>query len=99
MTTARPDPSTLIIDLRAQELRFRDPLERLLPNPVRAVSLDRIEAGEHGLNADLGPLLIVCDHGPRSSLAAQYLRADGLDARAYPGGLSALKRALQTPAP
>ena len=95
MLGPRPAPDTLIIDLRPQELRFRDPLERLLPNPVRAVALDRIEGGAHGLTPDLGPLLVVCERGPRSQLAAQYLRADGLEAQAYPGGLPGQKLALQ----
>ena len=95
MTGPHLDPNTLIIDLRPQELRFRGPLERLVPNPVRAVALDRIEGGAHGLTPDLGPMLVVCERGPRSQLAAQYLRADGLDAQAYPGGLPGLKLNLR----
>ncbi|MFC6591176.1 rhodanese-like domain-containing protein [Deinococcus lacus] len=83
-----------VIDLRPQELRFADPLERLISARVQPVSLAAIEAGEHGLTPELGHLTVICERGLRSGLAAQYLRADGLDAAAYPGGVPALRRAL-----
>ncbi|MEF2279997.1 rhodanese-like domain-containing protein [Deinococcus sp. YIM 134068] len=79
-----------VIDLRPEDLRRREPLDRLTPLPVRAVPLDAIEDGTHGLSADLGPLVVVCERGVRSGLAARYLRADGLEATAYPGGVPAL---------
>lgn len=86
-----PDGVTLI-DLRPAEVRFREPLERLTRHPVRAVSMDAIESGSHGLQPDLGPLVVICERGARSGLAARYLQADGLDARAYSGGVPTLKR-------
>jgi rhodanese-related sulfurtransferase len=93
-----PDGVTLI-DLRPAELRLREPLERLTHHPVRAVSLDAIESGSHGLQPDLGPLVVICERGARSGLAARYLQADGLEARAYPGGVPALKREMSAAIP
>ena len=86
-----PEGVTLI-DLRPAELRFREPLERLTALPVRAVSLAAIESGTHGLEPDLGPLVVICERGARSGLAARFLQADGLEATAYPGGVPALRR-------
>lgn len=88
-----PEGVTLI-DLRPAELRFREPLERLSTLPVRAVTLEAIEGGTHGLGPDLGPLVVVCERGARSGLAARFLQADGLEATAYPGGVPALRREL-----
>ncbi|WP_221089815.1 rhodanese-like domain-containing protein [Deinococcus aquaedulcis] len=85
-----PDGVTLI-DLRPAALREAEPLEGLTERPVLAVSLDEIEAGRHGLTPVQGPLVVICERGVRSGLAAEYLRADGLDAQAYPGGVPALK--------
>lgn len=85
-----------LIDLRSPELRFQEPLERLSALPSRAVSLAQIEEGVHGLSPDLGPLLVICERGVRSGLAARFLRADGLDATAYPGGVPALRRESET---
>lgn len=81
-----------VIDLRPAELRFAQPLESLTSLPVRSVTLDQIEAGGHGLTPEAGPLIVICERGVRSGLAARYLRADGLDAAAYPGGVPALLR-------
>ncbi|MDV6376120.1 rhodanese-like domain-containing protein [Deinococcus arenicola] len=81
-----------VVDLRPPELRFAQPLERLTDLPVLAVSLDQIEDGAHGLTPETGPLVVICERGIRSGLAAKYLRADGLDAAAYPGGVPALLR-------
>lgn len=86
-----PDPSVTLVDLRPQELRWREPLEGLLPNPVVALSLERIEKKEHGLT---GRVVVVCEIGLRSNVAAMYLRADGLDAQHLPGGVRALKQAV-----
>lgn len=79
-----------LIDLRPEELRLREPL----PVPVLAVTLEAIEDGTHGLRPDLGPLVVICERGARSGLAARYLQADGLEATAYPGGVPALRRDL-----
>ncbi|GGM09507.1 rhodanese-like domain-containing protein [Deinococcus aerophilus] len=84
-----PDGVT-VIDLRPADLRSALPLAAMTPLPVRAVTLDQIENGEHGLTPDLGPLVVVCERGVRSRLAARYLQADGLEASAYPGGVPAL---------
>ena len=81
-----------LIDLRPAELRFAQPLEHLTALPVQAVSMRQIEDGTHGLTPQSGPLLVVCERGLRSGLAAKYLRADGLDASAYAGGVPALLR-------
>lgn len=83
-----------LIDLRPGELRRREPLEALTTLPVRPVALEAIEDGTHGLSADLGPLVVICERGVRSGLAARYLQADGLEARAYPGGFPAFRQGL-----
>lgn len=83
-----------LIDLRPAELRVREPLERLTSLPIVAVTLEAIENGTHGLHPELGPLVVICERGVRSGLAARYLQADGLEASAYPGGVPALQREL-----
>ena len=88
-----PDPDVTLIDLRSADLRAAAPLPAL-PNRVLAVSLSEIEEGQHTLTRGLGPLLVVCERGVRSTLAARMLRADGLDAAAYEGGVPALLREL-----
>lgn len=87
-----PDPIS-VVDLRPDDLRVAQPLEGLGVRVI-AVSLQAIEDGQHGLSQDLGPLLVVCERGVQSVLAARYLRADGLDAQAHPGGIDALLPAL-----
>ncbi|AWT35459.1 rhodanese-like domain-containing protein [Deinococcus arenae] len=89
-----PEGAT-VIDLRPEDLRAAEPLSDLTALPVRAVSLQAIEDGAHGLTPDLGPLVVICERGVRSGLAARYLSADGLDARAYPGGVPALRAVLR----
>ncbi len=91
-----PGPDVTLIDLRSAALRAAQPLAEL-PNRTLAISLDDIEEGAHGLTPDLGPLLVVCERGVRSTLAARLLRADGLSASAYAGGVPALLAALGTP--
>lgn len=82
-----PDPDVTLVDIRPQELRFRHPLERKLPNPVVVSTLDKIEKGQHGLS---GRVVVVCEVGLRSRVAAMYLRADGLDADHLEGGVRGL---------
>lgn len=84
-------PGVPVVDLRPAELRFREPLEKLIPNPVTPLSLEAIEEGRHGLT---GEVVVICERGIRSPLAARFLRADGVEARHYEGGVPALKRAL-----
>ena len=88
-----PEPHHLIIDLRPDALREAEPLSSLLPNPSRAVSLAAVEEGEHGLSTADGPLVVICERGVCSTLAARLLRSDGLEATAFPGGVPALRRA------
>lgn len=90
MTPPGPlDPDVTLVDIRPQELRWAEPIERWLPNPVVVSSLDRIEKGQHGLS---GRVVVVCEFGTRSRLAAMYLQADGLEATSLHGGVLALKR-------
>lgn len=86
-----------IIDLRAAALRDTQPLPPQAPHQPAplALSLDDIEEGRHGLTASDGPLLVVCERGTRSALAARFLRADGLDARAWEGSWAELRAALE----
>ncbi len=84
-----PPPDALLIDLRSDALRAATPLPPL-PNRTLILSLDEIEEGTHGLTAADGPLMVVCEKGVRSTLAARLLRAEGLDASAYEGGVPAL---------
>lgn len=88
-----PEPVT-VVDLRPDDLRRAQPLDGLGVR-VRAISLQTIEDGQHGLTRDHGALLVVCERGVQSVLAARYLRADGLDAQAQPGGIDALLLALR----
>ncbi|WP_412029244.1 rhodanese-like domain-containing protein [Deinococcus yunweiensis] len=81
-----------VIDLRPDDLRTAQPLGPLTTLPVVPVTLDAIEQGTHSLATLTAPLVVVCERGVRSGLAARYLRADGLDAQAYPGGVPALLR-------
>lgn len=90
-----PAPHLTLIDLRAADLRDSVPLPTL-PNLVLAVSLHDIEEGAHGLSPEGGPLLVICERGVRSGLAARLLRADGLDASAYEGGVPMLLRAVES---
>ena len=90
-----PAPHLTLIDLRAPDLRSAAPLPAL-QNRVLAVSLLDIEEGTHGLSPAAGALLVICERGVRSGLAARLLRADGLDASAYEGGVPALLRAAES---
>ncbi|GGK19912.1 hypothetical protein GCM10008955_11640 [Deinococcus malanensis] len=88
-----PDPVT-VVDLRPDDLRQAQPLEG--PGVlVIVLSLQAIEDGQHGLSQHSGPLLVVCERGVRSGLAARYLRADGLDAQAHPGGIDAFLQSVR----
>ncbi|MGY2893622.1 rhodanese-like domain-containing protein [Deinococcus sp. UYEF24] len=88
-----PPPDAMLIDLRSDALRAATPLPPL-PNRTLILSLDEIEEGAHALTAAAGTLLVVCERGVRSTLAARLLRAEGLDATAYEGGVPALLAAF-----
>ncbi|UQN06237.1 rhodanese-like domain-containing protein [Deinococcus sp. QL22] len=83
-------PNATLIDLRSEALRAAQPLGEYVNNSVLAVTLEAIEEGTHSLATVPGPLLVICERGVRSGLAARYLRADGLDAGHVVGGLAAL---------
>ena len=89
-----PSPQVTLIDLRPAALRAGEPLATRLPNRVIALELADIEEGRHDLTPADGPLLVVCERGARSGLAARLLRAEGLDAAGYAGGAPALLREL-----
>ena len=91
-----PPEDQLVIDLRSAALRETEPLSALIPNALRAVSLEQIEEGQHGLTPADGPLTVICERGIRSTLAARFLRADGLEAAAYAGGVPALQAAVKS---
>ena len=90
-----PEPKT-ILDLRPAPLRGTAPLPVPLAVSVRPLTLEDIEEGTHGLSAADGPVLVVCERGTRSALAARYLRADGLDATHWAGSWAELLQSLQT---
>lgn len=84
-----------LLDLRPAPLRAAQPLELLLPHHrLVSISMEEIEDARHGLTPADGPLLVVCERGVRSQLAARFLRSDGLSAESYPGGVPALLRDL-----
>lgn len=89
-----PDAADLWIDLRPAALREAEPLSALIANSSRALSLTQIEEGQHGLSAADGKVVVICERGIRSTLAARFLRSDGVDARAYLGGIPALRAVL-----
>lgn len=88
-----PEPKT-ILDLRPAPLRGAAPLPVPLPISVRPLTLEDIEEGTHGLTAADAPILVVCERGTRSALAARYLRADGLDATHWVGSWAELLESL-----
>ncbi len=78
----RADPDRfLVVDVRDPE-RFR---EGSLPGAVN-VPLEAIAQKRYQLPKDR-PLLLVCQLGQKSSLAALYLEADGYRAYVLEGGL------------
>ncbi|MFC5848127.1 rhodanese-like domain-containing protein [Deinococcus petrolearius] len=90
----RLPPDATILDLRAGAARQAHPLAPAAGRRVLVLGLDEVEDGTHGLTPASGPLVVVCERGARSQLAARYLRADGLDAQAWPGGWESFAAAL-----
>ncbi|WP_110885188.1 rhodanese-like domain-containing protein [Deinococcus yavapaiensis] len=86
-------PDVVVVDIRPQELRWKDPLETLIPNEILVSSLEKIEKGGHGIT---GRVVVVCEIGVRSRVAAMYLLADGVEATHLPGGVKGLKLALRS---
>lgn len=92
--TFPPLSECTVVDLRSDAARQAEPLPAVR---LVVLSLDAIEDGQHSLKPEHGPLLVVCERGPRSSLAARYLRADGLQAEHWQGTPQELKQALEPP--
>ncbi|MDM7324612.1 MAG: rhodanese-like domain-containing protein [Thermus sp.] len=72
-----------VVDVRPADSR-RTPL----PFPAEWVPLEKIQAGKHGLPTV--PLLLVCEKGLISQVAALFLEAEGYEAMSLEGGLRAL---------
>lgn len=85
-------PDLTLVDLRDAAQRRADPLPG--GRRVLALGLEEIEDGAHGLTPGSGPVLVVCARGTHSQLAARYLRADGLDAQAWPGDWASFRASL-----
>ncbi|AEV16120.1 hypothetical protein TCCBUS3UF1_10740 [Thermus sp. CCB_US3_UF1] len=72
-----------VVDVRPAERRTSP-----LPFAADWVPLEKIQKGEHGLPRV--PLLLVCEKGLLSQVAALYLEAEGYEAMSLEGGLQAL---------
>lgn len=86
------DPAcATLIDLRpaAQRTALSLPGSR----PVLNLTLEAIEEGSTQLSKQES-YLVICERGPRSALAARYLRADGINAEAWRGTLEELQQIL-----
>lgn len=76
-----------VVDVRPAERRTTP-----LPFPAEWVPLEKIQKGEHGLPRV--PLLLVCERGLVSQVAALYLEAEGYEAMSLEGGLQALTEGI-----
>ncbi|WP_022798158.1 rhodanese-like domain-containing protein [Thermus islandicus] len=76
-----------VVDVRPAERRTAP-----LPFPAEWVPLEKIQKGEHGLPRV--PLLLVCERGLVSQVAALYLEAEGYEAMSLEGGLQALTEGI-----
>ncbi|WP_117238492.1 rhodanese-like domain-containing protein [Thermus sediminis] len=90
MRRVRPEeiPALLERGVKVVDVRPPDRGTTPLPFPAERVSLDKIQKGEHGLPKV--PLLLVCERGLLSQVAALYLEAEGYEAMSLEGGLEAL---------
>ncbi|WP_337845199.1 rhodanese-like domain-containing protein [Thermus sp.] len=75
-----------VVDVRPAEKR-----KTPLPFPAEWVPLEKIQKGEH--NLPKVPLLLVCEKGLISQVAALFLEAEGYEAMSLEGGLEALTKA------
>ncbi len=71
------------VDIRPERLR-----KTPLPFPAEWVPFERIQEGRHGLPKV--PLLLLCERGPYSEVAALYLEGEGYEVMVLEGGLQAL---------
>ena len=90
MRKVRPEelPALLEAGVKVVDVRPPDKRETPLPFPAEWVPLEKIQKGEHGLPR--APLLLVCERGLLSQVAALYLEAEGYEAMSLEGGLKAL---------
>ncbi|TBH21781.1 rhodanese-like domain-containing protein [Thermus thermamylovorans] len=86
--SSRELPALLAQGVRVVDVRPQDRRTTPLPFPADWVPLERIQRGEHGLPRE--PLLLVCERGILSQVAALYLEAEGYEAMSLEGGLLAL---------
>ena len=87
LTTLQPQGAQLV-DVRSPQLFARDGL----PGAINA-PLAEIQLGRHQLPRN-GPLVLLCERGLQSQLAALYLEADGYtEVYNLAGGLIALRDA------
>lgn len=77
------EEGVLVVDVRPADRRSTP-----LPFAAEWVPLEKIQKGEHGLPRR--PLLLVCEKGLLSQVAALYLEAEGYEAMSLEGGLQAL---------
>ncbi|GAA5334697.1 MULTISPECIES: rhodanese-like domain-containing protein [Thermus] len=90
MRKVRPEelPALLAQGVKVVDVRPADRRTTPLPFPAEWVPLEKIQKGEHGLPKV--PLLLVCEKGLLSQVAALYLEAEGYEAMSLEGGLQAL---------
>ncbi len=90
MRKVRPEelPALLQAGVKAVDVRPPDKRHTPLPFPAEWIPLEKIQKGEHGLPRV--PLLLVCEKGLLSQVAALYLEAEGYEAMSLEGGLQAL---------
>lgn len=80
-----------LVDVRSPQLFARDGLAGAINAP-----LAEIQMGQHQLPRN-GPLVLICERGLQSQLAALYLEADGYtEVYNLAGGLIALRDAGQS---
>ncbi|WP_353513045.1 rhodanese-like domain-containing protein [Thermus sp. LT1-2-5] len=93
MRKVRPEelPALLAQGVKVVDVRPPDRRTTSLPFPAEWVPLEKIQKGEHGLPKV--PLLLVCEKGLLSQVAALYLEAEGYEAMSLEGGLQALTEA------
>uniref|UniRef100_A0A7C5REN9 Rhodanese-like domain-containing protein n=1 Tax=Thermus caliditerrae TaxID=1330700 RepID=A0A7C5REN9_9DEIN len=90
MRKVRPEelPALLEQGVRVVDVRPPDRRQTPLPFPAEWIPMERIQKGEHGLPKV--PLLLVCEKGLLSQVAALYLEAEGYEVMSLEGGLLAL---------
>ncbi|ETN87956.1 rhodanese-like domain-containing protein [Thermus scotoductus] len=90
MRRVKPEelPALLNQGVKVVDVRPADKRHTPLPFPAEWVPLEKIQAGEHHLPKV--PLLLVCEKGLISQVAALYLEAEGYEAMSLEGGLQAL---------